>query len=188
MKRWLPWVLMCLLFTACGKTEHSPAMKEALTFRTSLMESGGCQFQAKVLADYGDRVYEFELSCSYDAEKGASVTVLSPEEIAGIGAEISSEGGQITFEDLHLELGQMAGGHVSPVALPWTLGSSWTGAYIESAAQDDQLVLVTFLLGYDDEEVMVETWLDVNGVPIRCDLSYSGARCLAAEITDFEFL
>ncbi len=187
MKRFWLLIVCCLFLGGCGKSGQSPEMKEALNFRFSLMEAGGCEFQAKVLADYGERVYEFDLTCRYDSGEGASLTVIAPEEIAGICANVSGDGTMVSFEDVQLEFGKLADGHVSPMALPWLLGRGWTGAYMETAARDGQQVLFTCLMGYDDEEVMMETWLD-SGVPIQCDLTYSGIRCLTAQITDFRLI
>ena len=46
----------------------------------------------------------------------------APENLAGISASVSLDGAKVEFEDVQLELGQMAEGHVSPMQLPLILG------------------------------------------------------------------
>lgn len=185
MKRWFSLVLCLLMLSGCGK--ESGDREQAISFRTALMEAGGCSFSSVICADYGDRVYEFGVQCHFTVEDGAVLTVTSPEEIAGITAQVSEEGAGLSFEDVQLEFGQMANGHVAPMALPWLLGSGWTGAYLESAVEDGEYLRVTFLMGYEEDQITLVTWLDENSLPVQCEVIYDGSRCLTAAIDEFQF-
>ncbi len=178
---------MVLVMMLAGCSKENADRQQALTFRTALMEAGGCRFSAEIQADYGERVYEFGVDCHFVVEDGAVLTVTAPEEIAGISAEVSEGGGKISFEDTQLDFGQMANGHVAPMALPWLLGNGWTSAYLESAVEDGEYLKLTCLMGYGEEEVTLETWLNQSGVPVQCDVIYGGERCLTAVISQFQF-
>lgn len=180
--------VLCLLLSGCAGQEADRRMQEALDLRTDLMASEGCSFKASVSADYGERVYTFSLDCTYVPEQEARLTVTQPEEIAGISAAVSADGTVVTFDGVELAFGELANGRVAPMALPWLLGSAWSSGYISSAGADGETVLVTYLMGYGEDEVTVETWLDTTGVPVRCEVIHDGRRYLTVALEDFQLL
>lgn len=186
MKRFLcVVVLICFVFSSCSQNSSDQSMQDAIDFRTSLMAAEGCTFQAQVSADYGERVYEFTLGCEFVPEGEARLTVLSPDMISGVSAVIGPDGTNIEFDGAVLDFGTMANGRVAPMALPWLLGRAWCSEYIRSAGRDGDQILITCLMGYGEDEVVIETWLSDDRVPVRCDISYDGQRCIAASISDF---
>lgn len=182
-KKVLPVLLLLTLLTAC-KADHAPIQK-ALDFRTALMEAGGCSFKADITADYDQRVYQFTVTCDYETGDGARITVTQPEEIAGISAEVSADGAQLEFDGLELDFGQMADGLVSPMEACWLLGQCWSSAYIDSAGADGELERITYLDGYREKELTVDTWLDADRQPVCGEITYEGVRRLKMDITDF---
>ena len=184
-KKVLPCVLL-LLLSGCSKPREP--VQQALDFRTALMEAGGCSFTAVIGADYGDRTYSFSVACDYTTGEGARIEVLQPEEIAGIAAKVSATGATVVFEDVELDFGQMAEGNVSPMAASWLLGHCWSQSYIDSAGADGQWQRITYLEGYNDEELTVDTWLDETQTPVHAEIVYDGTRCLNLEITQFQFV
>lgn len=64
-----------MLLSACSAKR--PA-QPPLTFRTALLQSGGCSFSAAITADYGESDASFTLDCVFSPETGASVTVTEP--------------------------------------------------------------------------------------------------------------
>jgi len=177
-------LVLVLLFSGCGKAGE-PTQK-ALDFRTKLMQSQKCDFLADISADYGNRVYEFTVQIHYTPEE-TTVTVLSPEEISGIEATISEEGTRVIFDDLELDFGKMADGTVSPMSLPWLLGQCWLEEYIAGAGVDGDLEKVTYLRGYDEQELTVNTWLNKEGIPVQAEVLFDGKRCLNVGIREFQF-
>lgn len=186
MKTWLlPAVCLTLLLSGCQKTEESEVQK-ALDFRTALLAAPACAYAAEVTADFGDRVFEFGLDCSYNAqENSAALTVTSPELIAGIEAAVDGEQAQVTFEETSLELGTMAGGHVAPLQLPQLLGNAWAYGYVESQAAEGDGWLVTYRTGYGTEELLIYTRFDESLSPRQAEVYYDGACVLTAEIDSF---
>lgn len=188
MKRilWLS-VLFCLCLTACNRNSVDRSMQQAIDFRTALMSAGGCAFQADVSADFGEKVYDFTVQCRYMQDEKAVLTVTKPEIIAGIEATVSADGARITFDGTELDFGHLANGRVAPMAVPWLLGRAWSSEYIHAAGKDGETVVVTYLMGYNEDEITIETWFDAAGTPVRCDISHDRQRCLAITISDFRY-
>ena len=175
-------LLSLLLLVGCGKKVPS---QKALDFRTSLLASESCSFTAKVRADYGEKLYDFTLRAEYASDE-TRLTVQAPEEIAGISAVVSKDGTKLEFDDIELDFGKLANGYVSPVTVPWLLGQCWAGEYISCAGADGDLYRVTYLRGYDEEELTVDTWFDADGVPVYAEVSYGGQRCITVQVEDFQ--
>lgn len=161
-------------------------MQRALDFRAALLASESCSYSADVTADFGARVYQFSLSCTYHSqENNAALTVTAPETIAGIQAEIDGETAAVTFEDVALELGTMAGGHVAPMQLPQIIGEAWTYGYLETLSEVENGYLVTARTGYDEEELLIYTYYDLQMSPTRAEVFYDGDCVLSAAIENF---
>lgn len=183
-KRIFVTLFMLLILTGCaGKRDPTQG---ALDFRTALMEAGGCSFTADVTAQVDDRVYNFTLDCVHSGD-GTAITVTAPEIIAGITAKVQAGQTQLEYDGAILEFGKLANGTVSPVAAPGLLAQCWTGAYIAFEGSDGDQERVTYLRGYNDEELAVDTWL-LDGIPTYAEVSYEDVRCITAAIHNFQFL
>ena len=105
-----------MLLSACSA--KSPA-QPPLTFRTALLQSGGCSFTAAITADYGETAASFTLDCEFSPETGASVTVTEPESIAGIQAQVKDTAASVSYDGMQLGLGSLANGNLAPLAAPY---------------------------------------------------------------------
>lgn len=175
-------VLCLFLMTGCGK--GTEPVQQALDFRTQLLEKGTCSFTAHIRADFGAQFYDFTLAAEC-AEEEASLSVIAPEEIAGITASVTKEGAVLEFDGTELAFGTLANGNISPVTVPWLLEQSWKSAYISCAGADGALYRVTYLRGYADGQITVDTWFDEGGIPVRGEMLYDGRRCITVTIEDF---
>ena len=93
-------LLLCtvpMLLSACSAKR--PA-QPPLTFRTALLQSGGCSFTAAITADYGESAASFTLDCVFSPETGASVTVTEPESIAGIQAQVKDTAASVSYDGM----------------------------------------------------------------------------------------
>lgn len=180
-------LLLALALTALcacgGKTDA--AMQRALDLRTAIQAAGGCAFAAEVTADYGGQVYCFMMDCTYEAGAGAAFTLREPQTLAGIRAEVSSDGASVSYDDTMVGFASMAGGRLAPMTLPYLLGSGWYEGYLSAAGEEDTWTRVTCLLGYGEEELRLDTWLDEAGLPAHSEISYGGQTLLTAEIGNF---
>lgn len=183
-KKLLLCVMVCGLLAGCG--QQTGSTQPGLDLRTALLEHGGCRFRAVVGADYGDRVYSFTVDCRCTAGGGTALTVLQPEELAGIAATISGDGLTVEFEDAALDFGDLGASNASAVNACQIFNRCWVGAYLSSGGQDGQLERVTYLDGYDEDALTVDTWLD-GGIPVYGEITYEGTRCLTVQLSDFQF-
>ena len=174
-------ILFVTLFSGC-RGEDS-AMQTALDFRGSLLSAGGCRFTADVEADFGERIYDFTLECTYNGTDG-TLNVTAPKSIAGISATVSDGSSELEFDGVSLDFGPLANGFASPLSLPWLLGSAWTGDYIAWAGRDGDLAYVTWLKGYQEQELSINTWFQKN-IPVRAEVLSEGRRVLTVTIEDF---
>ena len=175
---------LCLLLTGCAGADKT--MQPALDLRAALLDAGGCTFTADVTADFGETTCSFTANCTYTPEK-TRVEICSPDVLAGIAATITDDGASIEFDGVVLELGQLAGGNLAPLAAPHILAACWAGEYIRSAGHEADGTRVTYLRGYEEEELTVETLLLDDGVPSSADISYGGTAAVSAAITDFTY-
>lgn len=187
MRKRLLFLLLALglLLSACsGKTPSR--MQDALDFRTALLSAGGCSFTASVAADYGETVSKFTLECRYDPAQGAHLRVTAPESIAGIEADVTGEDAALSFAGTELALGDLAKGNLAPLAAPLILARCWAEGYIDAAGREDACLRVTYLDGYGQKELTVDTWfLADSGWPARAEISYDGQTLLRLELTNF---
>lgn len=176
--------LVLLSLSGCAKEDKYE--QKALNFRTEMMEQQSCDFTADINASFSNKEYEFTVQVQYAPEE-TIVTVISPEAIAGISASVSNSGAELCYDGAELMLGQLADGQVSPMSVPWLLAQCWLGEYISAYGADGELSRITYLKGYADEELTVDTWFDDNDVPVYAEVTYGSDRYISVKIRDFQF-
>ena len=185
-KRWMS-ILMSLL-VLCGCSMKNEEFDRAMLLRTSLINGAGCQFLAKITADYGDKTYTFSLSCETDKEGNLNFTVLEPDYIADIKGKITSHGGEITFDDVALGFELQTDDLLSPVSAPWILMRAIRGGYVRSCGKEGEYLRMTVDDSYQEDALMVDIWLNKENQPIWADI-YEGNRCiLSLEIEGYAIL
>jgi len=173
-----------LAFAGCGGPDD--AVQRALDMRTGLLGAGACTFSAEVSADLGDRVCDFALDCAYSApDDSATLTVTAPDTLAGIRASVTGEGARVSFDDTRLELGTPPGGGPAPLELPRILGGAWASGYIESESELPDGFLATYRTGYGEDELLVYTWFNEQGVPTEAEVYAGSTRVLGAELSGY---
>lgn len=180
-------VTFMMAFLLCGCGSGSESMDAAVSFRSQLLNTGGCTFQAEVEAQYESYSSTFLLECQYDAATGClNFTVLQPEAIADISGSIAEDRRTVSFTDTVLEMELLASDKLSPVALPQILAQSWAESYIASVGNDRDYTVAVFQNGYEDDTLKVETWFE-NGVPVYADVWYQGNQEAGVTISAFCF-
>lgn len=171
---------------SCRPARPNVRPSRPLTFRTALLQSGGCSFSAAITADYGESDASFTLDCVFSPETGASVTVTEPESIAGIQAQVKDTAASVSYDGMQLGLGSLANGNLAPLAAPYVLGQCWAGEYIDATGTEDGLLRTTYRMGYEEKELVVDTWFSQEPfTPVRAELSYEGRMVLRADISAF---
>ena len=160
-------------------------MQQAIDFRTALTAAGGCMFTAEKSVNYGGEVYSFTMDCAYEAGGGTTLTLTAPQTLSGIRAEISADGARIVYEDTEVGFADLADGRISPMKLPYLLAQSWYDAYISACGREDGSVRATYIHGYGDDALTVDTWFDDTGAPVQAAVSYQGQTLLSASLRNF---
>lgn len=161
-------------------------MQQALNFRSALLAARSCSFDADVQVHYGEELFSFGLACAYETDGIAELTVTSPQTIKGIRAKIGKDGASFEFDDMAIALAPLANGNLAPMEFPRLLGTCWAKEYIRAAGTDGERFRVTYLSGYDDQELTVDVWFGLASCePEYCEVSYNGEMLLSANITDF---
>ena len=126
-------ITLLLELSACGEGSESAGLDAR--FRQYYAALTSFTARAQVTADYGERVYQYELAMSGDLTQG-SLEVLSPENIAGAGFSWAEGGGSMSYEGVSLETGALSEDGLSPAdAMPMILETLATGRQISTGEQ-----------------------------------------------------
>lgn len=137
-KLWCCVPMMILLLAACsGGSGVGKAEELALVIRGEYLEMTACTAKATVTADYGQRVYEYEMDVAVNGEE-TTLAITAPETVAGITAKVSGKDSRLEYEDLSLETGPLNEDGLTPVsAVPALLEAARSG-YMTSCMLEDE--------------------------------------------------
>lgn len=183
MKRAALLVFFLVILSGCSSENRE--LERGMALRDKLLSSNGCSFDAAITADYGDKLYEFDMACQGDAQGNLSFTVTEPETIAGITGTVSDTGGRLTFDDTALQFNLMADDQLSPVSAPWIFLKTLRSGYLTSAGMEGEALRLTIDDSYEDDALQLDIWVDGNDVPVRAEILYDGRRILSLAVTNF---
>jgi outer membrane lipoprotein-sorting protein len=176
-------IALILLLASC-KVAGKAADEMALDIRTALLEAEKLEITTNVTADYGDRVYDFKLKFTGNADLG-EIEILAPESIAGLKAEVSISGGTLKYDGATLDTGALTGDGLSPAEAVPVLIAQWqtgflSGCNFEKLDETDALAVTSDVT----ESVAQRTWFDTETrLPLRAELSENGEMVIKC---DFE--
>ena len=177
-------VLLIVLLFLGGCSGKQEELERAMTLRAKLLASE-CSFDAKITADYGDKLYVFAMACQGDSRGNLAFTVTEPESIAGITGIISQDGGRLTFDDTALAFPLMADDQLTPVSAPWIFLKTLRGGYLTSANTEEELLHLTIDDSYEEDALQLDIWLDGQNLPVQSDILYDGRRILTVQVSNF---
>lgn len=175
--------MVFFLFTGC--TKNSSHMSKALTMREKLIQANCCCFDVKIVADYEDYLYTFDLQCEFKQSSDLFFTVVAPESIKGLSGIISSDGGKLTFDKEVLAFPTLADGQISPVSAPWVFINTLKSGYIRACGMDNNGYLLTIDDSYQENALQLDILTDHNFTPIQADILWQGRRILALTISNY---
>jgi len=178
-------MIMILIFSGCSA--DSEQMERALALRGKVQQSD-VSFDAKVTADYGDKVYTFSMHCQGDKIGNLKFSVTDPQTIAGISGTVSKESGKLTFDDQVLSFGVLADGLISPVCGPWVLLETLRSGYLTSCTAEGELLRLAIDDSYERNALHLDVWIDQGDLPQSCDIYWQGRRLLSITVKNFTFL
>lgn len=173
--------MLLLLLTACGAGEET---NETAQLQQQYAAVESATMEAEIVCHYDDEIRKYTLLCAYTPER-STVTVLSPESIAGISAQVENGTLTLSYDDISLDAGTYSAAAVSPVvALPKLMEAA---AWGYPAEQSEEMLgeRTCIRLGCDlsDEPgTLYTTWFDAQSLlPLRSEISVDGT--LLFEIT-----
>ncbi len=177
--------MLMLLLTACGGGEEKDLGAE---LQQQYAQLSAATMEADITCHYGDEVREYTMLCAYTPDS-STVTVLAPEDLAGISATVS--GGELTlsYDDISLDAGTYSAAAVSPVAaLPRLMEAAGRGFVTEhsreTVGERQCLRLCCDLEGQED--TVYATWFDEETLlPIHSEILDDGVLVFAVEWKQF---
>lgn len=190
MRKCLVCVLMTtLLLAGCGQGGGNEAEELALTIRGEHLAMNGCAARAAVTADYGQRVYRYEMAVSVTGEE-TLLTLSAPETVAGLTARMTGEENLLEFDGVSVETGPLDDNGLTPVsAVPALLEAAKTGYITACALEEDGTILRVDCgdpAGSPGTGAETALWFDVSTHALtRGEISSDGFRVILCEFSDF---
>lgn len=190
MRKCLVCVLMTtLLLAGCGQGGGNEAEELALTIRGEHLAMNGCAARAAVTADYGQRVYRYEMAVSVTGQE-TLLTLSAPETVAGLTARMTGEENLLEFDGVSVETGPLDDNGLTPVsAVPALLEAAKTGYITACALEEDGTVLRVDCgdpAGSPGTGAETALWFDVSTHALtRGEISSDGFRVILCEFSDF---
>lgn len=180
--------MMMLLLAGCGPAGVSEAEELALAIRGEYLEMTSGTAQLTVTADYGRRVYRYEMTALWEGEE-TELTLTAPETVAGVVARSDGEDSQLEYSGVAVETGPLDSEGLTPVsAVPALLEAARSGYMRSCGFQEDGALRVD--LG--DPEGSPGTgremalWFDpVTHALLRGEIRVDGFRAILCEFSSF---
>ena len=185
MKRLLLSIICLLLLSGCG---HNSALENALQLRSDLLAASECTFDVSVSADFDNVTYTFDMSCKADRDGNIAFTTTKPESISGITGTISSDGGNLTFDESILAFEVLANDMISPVSSPWFFLTALRSGYLKACERTEEGIHVVANDTYEDKTFQVEIYTNKDMIPIHGEILWNGCRIVSLSITNFNIM
>lgn len=186
---------LCLMLTACGQSADAGGDELALKIRAEYISMSSCAGQVELTADYGERVYQYSIDFSYEKDGELALTVVEPENIAGITARVINGDTRLEYDGVSLETGPLSGDGLSPIdGLPALLSYAREGCIAECGfeALDDTETLRVCCRDPQNkpgEGMEGALWFDKNTYElVKGEISADGYVVVRCDFISFTFL
>lgn len=176
-------LLLPLWLCGCGPAQVEPGLE----LRQRILENG-CAFRAEITADYGDSLSRFTLDCQGNPDGSLLFTVAAPEGIGGIRGTLASGTGKLQYEDKALGFPLVAEKLLSPVSAPWVFYRGLRSGNLLSSGKEGALTRLTLDDSFQEDALRLDVWLDEEGNPCRCYISWANQSYLSLNIENFRTL
>ena len=171
------WILLLptLLLSGCSNGAKTGFER----FRALLPDA--VHVTAELRCEYDDRSVSFTLHCD-ETDEGYHVSVLSPQEIAGVSVKLGAEMSQLSLDSITLDCGDLNDFGLSPVTALPTLLRALREGHAESywTEGDHTLCDLTF-----DDHVSAEVTLSETLSPLSAELRSDGRVRVFINLTNW---
>ena len=189
----VPMIILCLSLTACSPERGTQAEQMALDIRAEYLAMEGCSAVVDLTADYGQRVYEFQVEATYRQEGESVFIVTAPEEIAGVTARLREGKGYLEYDGVQVETGPITDDSLSPIeAIPLLLYNVGEGFMAECGMEpvgEQELLRVVCRdpLAQAGQGVECSLWFDPEThALLRGELSQDGFTAVTCVFSSFQ--
>jgi len=191
LRKLLALSLLLAALAGCAGAGNS-GTEAALELRTKYIGASEVFFKTDMIADYGDKVYDYTLEYSGDGSTGI-INVISPEEIEGITVEIKKDGLRLGYRGAMIDTGALYADGLSPVEAFPAMIDAWRTGYVISCRgaqmyEKDCLEITFNLTEYEGApEVSHTAWFDsATLLPVAGEIISDGRTVLTCKFTDAE--
>lgn len=128
-------LMISLLLSACGGKRATEPMERMLSIRGEYAQAAGCTAKASIVADYGQRVYDYTVDVTVSGDEIA-LTVTAPEELAGITARTSGTQGFLEYDGTVFETGPLSADGLTPMSAVAYLLECARSGFVDSCAAE----------------------------------------------------
>ena len=185
--------MISLLLAACGGAQGSEAEQLALLVRGEYLAMTSCSMEASITADYGQRVYQYELTARGEGEEMA-LTLTAPETVAGITARVDGETGLLEYDGVSVETGPLDEEGLTPMsALPALLEAARSGYILSCSLEErEEGELLRIDCGQSEGQpgtgTEVSLWFDpATYALVRGEIAVDGFRVILCQCSNFTF-
>ena len=185
-------MILCLALTGCG---HGADEVDQLTLdiRGRYLGLERVTARLEVEADYGQRVYAYELDLDWRREGETTISVIAPEEVAGLTARLAAGETFLDYDGVSLETGPLDESGLSPMgAGPRLLQAAAEDFIAESGLEtweegERLRLLCRDPEGRPGEGTEYTLWFDPNTFALlRGEVSVDGRRVFACRLSEFQ--
>ncbi len=179
------------LLAGCASGEQNAEQRAAQIqkqYASVAAVSGVCTVQA----DYGERVYDFTLSFTWNGEETA-VEVLKPENIAGVRVTVGADGSQLEVDGVSVETGPLGEENLTPLTAVPRMMKELREGYLAQSTEDTLEERACLRADFRDPEkepgegIEASLWLDEGtGAVLQGELYADGRRILICGFDSFQ--
>lgn len=171
--------------TACGNTQSPELQTEALQQRFA--EYTSLTTKAHIVSDLDERTLAYDVLYEWNKDGAGKITILSPDEVAGIEASIQGDNYTLVYEGTELETGMPDRKGVTPAdVLPCLMKEIGTAIPVRYWEEEGKTAL-RMEHETDGVEIAKEIYFDKQtGSPENAELFVNGVRVLGLTFTEFK--
>ena len=179
-------LMLTLLLTACGGEEERDPASELQAAYAGL---AAATLEADIPCHYDDETRTYTMLCDY-TPGSSTVTVLAPEDLAGISATVAEGELTLSYEDVSLDAGSYSAAAISPVAaLPKLMEAAAAGYVSQQSVEElEERSCLRLSCDLDGEEGdLYTTWFDQETLlPLYSEISVDGVVVYQVAWSRFE--